>query len=241
MELSYDGTKYKGWQRNRSTGNTIQGKIEEILSKYFDTEVLITGASRTDAGVHANMQVINFKVEKHVDMDTLKNDINRYLPIDIVINDVTVVDDRFHCRFNAVKKTYTYVVWKYDANYPPLFERKYVYCFDRVIDVAKLRKVSQKFLGEHDFMGFSSDKTKKSTVRTIEKIEVQEDEFKVKIQITGDGFLYNMIRIIVGTLLEISSNDMQVTTIDTVFRTQSREQAGFTVPASGLFLDKIYY
>lgn len=241
MDLSYDGTKYNGWQRQRHTSNTIQGKIEEALTKYFEVSIKITGASRTDAGAHAKMQVINFKTQKEIDIDTLRQDMNRYLPSSIVVNDIQIVDDRFHSRFNAVKKMYTYYIWKSNAKYPPLFNRKYVYCYDRPIDIDMLKVVSQKFVGEHDFKGFSSDKTKKGTVRNIEKVRVSEDDFKIKIQITGNGFLYNMIRIIVGTMLEVNIREMKTETIDEIFETHNRELAGFTVPACGLFLEKIYY
>lgn len=241
MNISYDGEKYKGWQRQKSTDNTIQGKVEEILSKYFERDIKITGASRTDAGVHAKMQVINFKADEKIEADVLRAEINRYLPASIVVNEVCAVDDRFHSRFNAVKKIYTYYIWRSDAKHPPLFNRKYVYCYDGNIDIDKMKRASQKFLGEHDFKGFSSDKTKKSTVRHIEKIHITCDEFKIKIKITGNGFLYNMIRIIVGTLLEISTGEMDEQVIDKVFDTQNRELAGFTVPANGLFLEKIVY
>lgn len=241
MDVSYDGTKYKGWQRQKSTGNTIQGKVEETLSKYFDRDIKIIGASRTDAGVHAKMQVVNFKVEKKVDEDVLRSAMNKYLPSDIVANKVYIVDDRFHSRFNAIKKAYTYYIWRNDAEYPPLFNRKYVYCYDGDIDIEKMKSASQKFIGKHDFKGFSSDKTKKGTIRNIEKIQITSDEFKIKICITGDGFLYNMIRIVVGTLIEISIGEKQEEIIDKVFKKQNRELVGYTVPACGLFLEKIVY
>jgi len=241
LNISYDGTKYKGWQRQTSTSNTIQGKIEETLSKYFDKNILITGASRTDAGVHAKMQVCNFKVDKEIDVDKLRMDLNKYLPSDIVVNDVIKVDDRFHSRFNAVKKTYSYTIWKSDAKYPPLFNRKYVYSYDYLINVDKLKEVAKMFVGKHEFKGFSSDKTKKGTVRTIEKIDISGDELMVAIKITGDGFLYNMIRIIIGTMLEIARGEKDIKIINDVFATQNRELAGFTVPACGLVLEKIHY
>lgn len=241
MDISYDGTKYKGWQRQKSTDNTIQGKIEETLSRYFENGIKITGASRTDAGVHAKMQVINFKVDKEVDTDTLRKEMNRYLPSSIVVNEVYIVDDRFHSRFNAVKKVYTYYIWRNDAKHPPLFNRKYVYCYDGHIDIDKMKRASHKFVGEYDFKGFSSDKTKKSTVRKIEKISITSDEFKIKIKIVGNGFLYNMVRIIVGTLIEISTGEKEERIVEEVFKTKTRELAGFTVPASGLFLEKVIY
>jgi len=241
MDISYDGTKYKGWQRQKSTGNTIQGKIEETLTKYLETKIKITGASRTDAGVHARMQVINFEVDKELDTDMLRVTMNKYLPASIVVNKASIVDDRFHSRFNAVKKVYKYCIWRSDAKYPPLFERKYTYCYDGQIDIEKMKSASRKFIGKHDFKGFSSDKTKKATVRDIEEIKITSDEFKIEIEIVGSGFLYNMVRVMVGTLIEISTGEMEEGIIDRIFSTQSRELAGFTVPASGLFLEKVIY
>lgn len=241
LNLSYDGAKYKGWQRQRSTPNTIQGKIEETLSKYLNKKIKITAASRTDAGAHALMQVINFDIDDGIDVNKLKQEINQYLPEDIVVRSVMRVDDRFHSRYNAKKKTYIYKIWKKDASVLPLFERKYVYLFNVPIDVASMQKASKKFIGEHDFKGFSSDKTKKGTIRKIEKIDIKEDENMITIQVTGDGFLYNMVRIMVGTLLEIVSDQRQADTIDEVFASKDREKAGFTAPAHGLFLQEIFY
>ncbi len=241
LHISYDGTKYKGWQRNKKTGGTIQAKVEQTLSKYFDEDITLTAAGRTDAGVHAKMQVANFHTNKQADAETLRKGLNHYLPKDIVINEVSIADDRFHSRFAAKQKTYTYTVWKADAPYPPLFERKYVYEYDKIIDIGKMKSAARKFLGQHDFIGFSSDKTKKSTVRTINTIDITEDGFTVKISLTGDGFLYNMVRIIAGTLLEISSGEMDESAIDEVFKTNSREVAGFTASACALTLESVEY
>jgi len=241
LQISYDGTKYKGWQRNKKTGDTLQARIEETLSKYLGEHIEINGAGRTDAGVHAKMQVANFHTSKKIDCNTLRTDLNRYLPKDIVINEASIADERFHSRFNAKSKTYVYTIWKADAKYPPLFERKYVYECDKVFDIELLKKAADRFLGKHNFIGFSSDRTKKSTVRTIEKIEIAEDDFTVKLSFTGDGFLYNMVRIITGTLIEIASGNMEEKIIDEVFKTNNRELAGFTAPSCGLCLENIQY
>ncbi|MEX1378370.1 MAG: tRNA pseudouridine(38-40) synthase TruA [Eubacteriales bacterium] len=241
MNISYDGTKYKGWQRQKDAKSTIQGKIEQTLSKYFEEDIKIIGASRTDAGVHAKMQVANFVLKSKIDTEKARMDINSYLPSDIVVNDILFADDRFHSRFNAKKKEYEYTIWKADAKYPPLFNRKYVYHIDRMVNIKKMREAAEMFLGEHDFKGFSSDKTKKGTIRNIERIDISEDEFMIKINIVGDGFLYNMIRIIVGTMIEIGAGEKTIKIIDDVFKTKNRELAGYTVPACGLFLGKIIY
>ncbi|MBN2879979.1 MAG: tRNA pseudouridine(38-40) synthase TruA [Clostridia bacterium] len=241
LQISYDGTKYKGWQRNKKTGDTIQARIEETLSKYLGVHIEIIGAGRTDAGVHAKMQVANFNVKQKIDCNTLRRDLNRYLPKDIVINDVAIADDRFHSRFNAKSKTYIYTIWKADAKYPPLFERKYVYECEKVFDIKLMKKAAEQFLGKHDFIGFSSDRTKKSTVRSIEKIEIAEDDFTVKLSFTGDGFLYNMVRIIAGTLIEIAAGEMDEKVIDAVFKANNRELAGFTAPSCGLCLETVEY
>ena len=241
MNISYDGTRYKGWQRQKDANSSIQGKIEQTLSKYFNEEIQIIGASRTDAGVHAKMQVANFKLNRKVNLQELQKDINSYLPSDIVVNEIFLAEEKFHSRFNAVKKNYEYTIWKADAKYPPLFERKYVYTIDRKIDVKKMNAAAKEFIGEHDFRGFSSDKTKKGTIRNIESIDISEDEFTIKFKFCGDGFLYNMIRIMVGTIIEIGAGEKSMDIIGEVFQTKSRELAGYTVPACGLILQEIIY
>ena len=240
MIVQYDGTKYKGWQRLKTTDMTIQQKIETVLSRLFDENVEIHGSGRTDAGVHALNQVAHFKTENFIDPKALKSDLNRYLPEDIVIKSVDPCDGDFHARFNALEKTYVYRLWL--ADYPPVFERNQVWDLeDKHIDLAQMQAASNLFIGKHDFKGFSTDKTKKSTTRTIYSIAFVQEADHLKIIFKGDGFLYNMVRILVGTMVEIGLGTRTIDSITEVFHTQKREKAGETAPAKGLYLESVRY
>lgn len=240
MTIGYEGGKYRGWQRLKSSDLTIQGKIEGVLSKYFDENIEIQGSGRTDAGVHALGQIADFSVDKAVDPDALRSTMNKFLPDDIVILSIEPVDIRFHSRFSAVEKTYQYRIWK--AVYPPLFQRRLVYVYEgEKLDVAKMKKVSSVFVGKHDFKAFSSDKTKKSTVRNLSSITFEETNEEIIINLTADGFLYNMVRIIVGTLIEVGNGSRSEKGLEDLFDGKVRMEAGFTAPAQGLCLMHVKY
>ncbi len=237
--ISYDGTRYNGWQRQNNTKNTIQEKIENVLSVMCDSKVEIFSSGRTDAGVHAKYQVANFKCETDKTLEEIKAYLNHYLPEDILVKDIFEVDLRFHSRLNAKSKTYEYTI-AYQK--PDVFVRKYVYFADKKPDVDIMKKASEKLLGTHDFIGFSSlSKSKKSTVRTINSIDISEDDGIIKIKINGSGFLYNMVRIICGTLYDIGCGRLEEDIIDVVFSTKKRELSGVTLPAQGLCLLDVCY
>ena len=239
ITVQYDGTKYNGWQRQGNTKNTIQGKFENVLSKMCGCEVEIFASGRTDAGVHAKSQTANFKCKTDLNCDEIINYLNRYLPEDIRVTSIAEADERFHSRLNAVSKTYEYSL---ALKKPDVFIRKYVYVTDKSPDVEKMRCASKKLLGKHDFKGFSSvGKTKKSTVRTINSIDITCQDDVVKIRINGNGFLYNMVRIVCGTLLEIGTGELDEGVIDEIFAENIREKAGTTLPACGLSLVEVYY
>lgn len=238
LEIAYEGTKYKGWQRLKQTEETIQGKIEGVLSRYCGQEMTIDGAGRTDAGVHARCQVASFDGPL-LDELALRTAMNTYLPEDIVIKSVTQVGGRFHARFNATEKTYVYTIWT--AAYPPVFERKFVTVVTERIDLDAMKLASRLLIGQHDFKGFSTDKTKKSTTRTIKKIDFEISPEKVKIYYTGDGFLYNMVRILTGTLLEIGMGSMTPEAILEILAKKDRSIAGPTAPPQGLALWHVNY
>lgn len=239
ITVQYDGTKYNGWQRQGNTKNTIQEKFENVLSKMCGVGVEIFASGRTDAGVHAESQTANFKCKTDLICDEILNYLNRYLPEDIRVTSICEADERFHSRLNAASKTYEYSI---ALKKPDVFIRKYVYVTDKIPDVEKMRCVSKKLLGKHDFKGFSSvGKTKKSTVRTINSIEITGDEAVLKIRINGNGFLYNMVRIICGTLLEIGTGDLEECVIDEIFAENIRAKAGTTLPACGLMLIEVLY
>ncbi len=240
MTIGYEGEKYRGWQRLKNSDLTIQGKIEGVLSKHFGENNEIQGSGRTDAGVHAACQIADFTTEKAVDCDALMFTMNKFLPEDIAIYSIEPVDIRFHSRFSAVEKTYQYRIWK--ASYPPVFQRRLVYVYEgKKLEVLKMKKASKTFIGTHDFRAFSSDKTKKSTVRNLKSITFEETDEEIIINLTADGFLYNMVRIIVGTLIEVGNGSRPDTEIEALFEDKVRMKAGFTAPAGGLCLMNVKY
>lgn len=241
LTIAYDGTRYQGWQKNKNAAQTIQTKVEEILSKYTGETVALIASGRTDKGVHASGQVANMHLKRPLNLDVFKGEIHTYLPDDVVIKEIIKVDDRFHARFQAVSKTYDYTLYKGYDNKRPVFDRKYVHIQEDFIHIEKMKEATKLFIGEHDFKGFSSDKTKKSTVRTIESIDIRETDNTVTISVTGNGFLYNMVRIIVGTLIEIGLGSRTSESISQVLKSGIRDQAGFTAEAQGLSLVSVTY
>ncbi len=248
IKLAYDGSKYKGWQVQNSTSDTIQGKLENILLKLTGSPVDVIGSGRTDAGVHAMGQIANFHIELADDMspDQLMEYINRYLPEDIAVLSLKEVDERFHARFSANSKTYRYRI--HTSKIPNVFERKYVYSYlDAKLDPDLMKEAAEHLLGKHDFKAFCGNKhMKKSTVRTLIdiKIEAIYDQYGLKevlIDYTGDGFLQNMIRILTGTLIEVGNGRISKDAIPAILNSKDRAQAGFTAPACGLCLMDVYY
>ncbi len=242
MIIEYDGGKYGGWQRlgRKSNAVTIQGKLEEVLSRMADEPIEVIGSGRTDAGVHARGQVANFHTSSTLACWQIKQYLSRYLPRDIGVLDVREVPERFHSRLNAVSKRYIYRVATGDV--PCVFDRHYTwYCFDR-IDTDLMREAAEIMVGTHDFKGFSSvKKTNKSTIRKVTKIDIVEKDREIDIVFEGSGFLYNMVRIMAGTLVEVGTGDREVESVKDVFRTLDRTKAGMTLPAQGLVLDEVMY
>lgn len=240
LTITYDGKRYLGWQRLGDSDKTIQGKIESILKQMTGEEIEIIGSGRTDSGTHARGQVANFKTETSMTRVEMLDFLNRYLPRDIVVTKVEEVQDRFHARYNCTGKQYSYYVW--NNVIPTVFERNHSFHYPQKLDLDKMNQACEKLVGTHDFIGFSAlKKSKKSTVRTIEKLSIEQEGSMLHFTFVGDGFLYKMVRIIVGTLLEIGSGSMDVTEIENIFEKKVRQQAGETVPAQGLFLDDVYY
>ena len=239
ITVQYDGTKYNGWQRQGNTKNTIQEKFENVLSEMCGRKTEIFASGRTDAGVHAMAQVANFKCETEMTAEEIRVYLNRYLPEDVRVTDIAEMHERFHSRLNAVSKTYEYRI---AAEKPDVFLRKYVYYTEKVPDVEKMRSASKLLLGTHDFIGFSSlKKTKKSTVRTITDITITEQNGIIALRFTGNGFLYNMVRILAGTLYEIGTGALKEDIIPRVLEEKIRDEAGTTFPARGLHLVKVEY
>ncbi len=240
MTITYDGTAYCGWQKQHNAQNSIQGKIEAVLSKMCGEPVSVHGSGRTDAGVHAKGQVASFKCSTEKTPLEIKKYLNLYLPKDIAVKALDEADERFHARLSAKRKTYLYRI--NISGISNVFERKYIYDLSGELDIEKMKKAAEKLLGKHDFKAFSSVKrTKKSTVREIYAIEVEKLDGEIDVSVTGNGFLYNMVRIIVGTLIEAGRGERTPESVEETLLSLDRETAGYTAPPEGLVLVKVEY
>lgn len=240
ITVSYDGTRYKGWQVQKNTEDTIQGKLQNVLSTLCGYPVEVIGSGRTDAGVHAKCQVANFHIDSSFSEEEILYTLNHYLPGDIAVNSIKLVDDRFHSRYNAKKKTYVYRINTSEAS--NVFEHRFVYEYGLPLDDKLMQEASNLMLGTHDFKSFCGNrKMKKSTVRTIYDIRVERINNEIKISYTGDGFLQNMIRIITGTLIEVGRGERPVESITEIIDKMDREVAGYTAPPQGLILEEVQY
>lgn len=241
--LQYDGSRYDGWQKQGNTERTIQGKLEQILEKMCGFPVEVHGSGRTDAGVHALGQVANFHLPSGLSgwtPDQIRDYMNHYLPEDIAVLSAEEAFPRFHSRLNAVSKTYLYRIET--AAKKDVFERKYVYGLGKRPDPERMRRAAVSLLGTHDFRGFSSlKKFKKSTVRTISSIKIREQGTILEVEYTGSGFLYNMVRILTGTLIEVGLQERSEASVAEVLSGMDRGLAGYTAPAEGLFLKEVHY
>ncbi|MGV8146307.1 MAG: tRNA pseudouridine(38-40) synthase TruA [Alkaliphilus sp.] len=240
ITISYDGSKYRGWQRLGGDELTLQGKIEEVLSKFFNEKIEIIGASRTDAGVNALKQVANFHIDKELDAALFLIDINHYLPEDIAVTKITKVDSQFHSRYNAVSKTYRYRIWTSPIGDP--FQRKYYYYIKDKLDLVKMRDAAEMFIGEHDFTTFTNAKSKKkSMVRNISRIDVAEKENYIDVFFTGNGFLYNMVRKLMTIIIEGGHGKTTAKKVKIMIESKDRSLIKYMVPSKALTLMQIEY
>ena len=239
LDICYDGTRYRGWQRLPNSDATVQGKLEGVLTRLLGETVEITGSGRTDAGVHALGQVANFHCESCMSCADILAGLRRYLPEDIGIYSVKDVSPRFHARLNARKKTYRYRLWNTDV--PCVFDRKYVTVRPCALDVAAMEKAAGYLIGTHDFSAFCANKhMKKSTVRTLYAVEIRPENNELQFLITGNGFLHNMVRILVGTLVEVGEGKRSAESIPQLFGA-ARERAGMLMEPAGLCLMEVEY
>ena len=239
LDICYDGTRYRGWQRLPGTDNTIQAKLELTLSRILGEAITVSGSGRTDAGTHAIGQVVSFHCESSMSCEEIYASLRRYLPEDIGIYSCRNVSPRFHARLNAKTKTYRYRLWNCDL--PCVFERKYVYVDTRKIDIKRMQQAASCFLGEHDFSAFCANKNmKKSTVRYIQSFEINNLGPEIVFTVTGNGFLHHMVRIMVGTLLEVGRGERSAEDIPALFGAD-RALAGELVPSCGLCLMEVTY
>ena len=240
FKIQYDGTRYRGWQRQKNGFDTIQGRIEQVLSRQMGHPVEIDGAGRTDAGVHAREQVANVHLDYNGTTEELRECLNEYLPEDIRILEVEIAGERFHSRLNATGKVYEYRLCKKGCF--DVFARKYQWQMEELLDVARMKEAAGLLLGEHDFKGFCTKASrKKSTIRRIDAIDIEETENAVILHFFGNGFLYNMVRILTGTLVEIGTGTREISTIEEIFERKERVLAGMTAPAKGLTLVWVKY
>ena len=240
LTLCYDGSRYRGWQKQGNTDNTIQGKLEKLLSDILKQDIEISGSGRTDAGVHARMQVCSFKADTKLSCDEILFKLRERLPEDIGAVSLKHAAPRFHARLNCREKTYCYRIW--NSKEPNVFNRKYVFSFSDELNLDDMKKAAQLLLGEHDFTSFCSNKhMKKSAVRNLQSIDFCKDGNELSIYLTADGFLYNMVRIIVGTLLQVGTGQLSPDSITDMLLAKDRLAAGPTAPAHGLTLWDIKY
>lgn len=239
LDICYDGTKYNGWQRLGSNDNTIQGKLETALSRLLGEPIEVSGSGRTDAGTHASCQVVNFHCHSQMPCEEILSSLRMYLPKDIGIYSCKNVSERFHARLNAKTKTYRYRVW--NSEQPCIFERNYVYQDTREVDLEKMHQAAECFLGTHDFSAFCGNKKmKKSTVRAIQSFTIERMNHEIVFTVTGNGFLHHMVRIMVGTLLEVGRGERIPESIPELFGAE-RSCAGEMVPSCGLCLMEVTY
>ena len=193
LDICYDGSRYKGWQRLTGQDNTIQGKIEQCLSRILEEPIEISGSGRTDAGVHARGQVANFHCESDLTAEEILQQLRRYLPEDIGIDSCRDVSPRFHARLNAKEKTYCYRIW--NSEKPCVFQRRFVAVMPEKLDLGAMEEAAAQLCGEHDFSAFCGNpKFKKSTVRFIRSVEVERLGEEIQIRFTGNGFIHNQGR-----------------------------------------------
>ena len=239
LTIEYDGKCYNGWQKQPDKLN-IQGEIEKAIYNITKEKVELIGSGRTDAGVHALGQVANFKTNSKIEIDKVPLAINSQLKNSIIIKNAEEVDERFHSRYNAKHKTYRYTI--NNSKTGTALYRNLQYCFPIKLDVSKMQKAAKYFEGEHDFKAFKSSGTSsKNSVRTIYKAVVKQEGDTITIELTGNGFLYNMVRIISGTLLDVGLGKIAPDEIPNIIDSKDRQRAGKTLPAHGLCLVEVEY
>lgn len=237
--IMYDGSRYYGWQR-QPDHDTVQGKLEAVLGKMCGQPVEVIGAGRTDAGVHARNMVANTVLDVALKPKEIRDYLNRYLPEDIAVKEVKEAGPRFHARYNATGKTYCYTC--FDGAVKPVFDRKYMYVLEESPDIEAMLEAAQLLKGEHDFRNFCMNpRMKKSTVRMVDQIYIEREGDYIRFTFHGTGFLQNMVRIMVGTLLEVGWGHMSSLQVQEALQSPERQKAGPTAPAQGLCLMQVDY
>lgn len=239
ITIEYDGKGFNGWQKQPNKLN-IQGEIEKAIEEITGEQVELNASGRTDAGVHSLGQVANFKTNSNIPIEKMAIAINSKLKKSIVVKKAEEVDERFHARYNCIGKKYCYVID--NSREGSAIYRGLQYHIPVKLDVEKMKKAIKYFEGEHDFKGFkATGGNNKSTVRTITKADINKEGEKIFITLTGNGFLYNMVRIISGTLVEVGLGKINPEDIPDIIKSKDRQRAGKTLPPHGLYLQEVYY
>lgn len=237
--IAYDGTAYSGWQR-QNNAKSIQAVIEKELSLLLKTSITIHASGRTDAGVHAYGQCASFKARALMPVDKLKFALSNRMPEDISIVDIKEVPDAFHARYSAIGKTYEYHLYVSQNNDP--FKNRYASRVKYPLNEVLVREAMRAFLGTHNFVGFmASGSHVQNTIRTIHSFDLEIVDNNWKFTISGDGFLYNMVRIIIGLLIRVGEGHIKPDTIASIINSQNRSLARWTAPPNGLFLKTVFY
>ena len=240
LTLCYDGTRYRGWQKQGNTDNTIQGKLEALLSKLLGQPTELAASGRTDAGVHAEKQVCSFRADTDESAEALLQRLRAALPEDIGALALEEASPRFHARLTCTGKTYRYRIWTSEA--PCVFERRWVWPLREALDAEAMRRAAAALCGSHDFASFCGNpRMKKSTVRTLRSVEIEETENELRLFFTGDGFLMHMVRILTGTLVEVGAGRLKPEDMAGILAARSRAAAGPAAPAKGLALTDVEY
>lgn len=238
--IQYEGTRYRGWQVQGNTRDTIQGKLEALLSRMEGVPVEVHGSGRTDAGVHAAGQVISFRCAGGKSTEEIRDYMNRYLPEDMAVLSVEEATSRFHARLHAVRKTYVYRIW--NGPVMNVFGRRFLTQVEEPLNVERMRAAAAVLCGTHDYRAFCSLKRfKKSTVRTVEAIRIRQEGPLIEIDYVGDGFLYHMVRILTGTLVETGLGLRNTESMKEILESRDRACAGRLMPPEGLMLVSVEY
>ena len=240
LTLCYEGTRYRGWQRQGNTPDTIQARLEAVLSRILEQPVELAASGRTDAGVHARMQVCSFRAETPLRCEEILAELRARLPEDIGAVSLEPAPPRFHARLSCVEKSYLYRIW--NSPEPNVFTRRFQARVPRPLDTQAMERAAALLLGEHDFAAFSSVKNgKKSTLRRISAVTITREGQELRLLFTGNGFLYNMVRILTGTLLQVGEGLLRPEEISRILLSRDRSQAGPAAPACGLSLWEVKY
>ena len=240
LTFCYDGTRYRGWQNQNNVTNTIQHKMEMVLSDILHETTSLHASGRTDAGVHAHMQVANFHSSQDLETDKILSQLRHQLPQDIGALILENAPDDFHARLNCTGKTYRYFLW--NSEDPCVFQRRYRTVLTEPLDLVAMQNAATLFLGTHDFSAFTSSRNKKhSSVRTIRDITIRKEGPEIIMEYSADGFLYNMVRILTGSLIEVGLGEKTKEDLIDALESGIRADAGFTAPPQGLFLWNVEY